>query len=111
MKYETREHAGCTVVAFEGDIDLQSSPAAREALLAQADGERPILVDLSGVGYIDSSGVASLVESYQSARSAGRGFALVAVSEGALRILKLARLDDVFTICADLDAGAAQVNG
>lgn len=111
MKHEIREHAGCTVAAFEGDIDLQSSPAARKALLEAASGARPVLVDLSGVGYIDSSGVAALVESYQSARSAGRGFALVAVSDAALRILKLARLDGVFTICADLDAGAAAVSG
>ncbi|MHC8510405.1 MAG: STAS domain-containing protein [Rhodospirillales bacterium] len=111
MKHETREYAGCTVVALKGDIDLQTSPAAREALLAAVGGERPVLVDLSGVEYVDSSGVASLVESYQNARKAGRGFALVAVSEGAMRIFKLARLDDVFTICADLDAGAAQVKG
>jgi anti-anti-sigma factor len=59
MKHETRDHEGCTVVAFEGDIDLQSSPNARSALLDAVAGGKAVLVDLSGVSYIDSSGVAS----------------------------------------------------
>ena len=109
MKHETRDHEGCTVVAFEGDIDLQSSPEARSALLAAVSGGNPVLVDLAGVTYIDSSGVASLVESFQNARKSGRQFALVSVSEGALRVLKLARLDKVFTICETLEDGVASV--
>ena len=69
----------------------------------------PVLVDLSGVGYIDSSGVASLVESLQSARKTGSNLILVAVSEGARRVLELARLDKVFTICDTVEDGIAQV--
>jgi anti-sigma B factor antagonist len=110
MKHETRDHEGCTVVAFEGDIDLQSSPNARSALLDAVAGGKAVLVDLSGVSYIDSSGVASLVESFQSARKSGRAFALVSVSEGALRVLKLARLEKVFTICDSLDDGVKAVS-
>ena len=110
MKHETRVHEGCTVVAFEGDIDLQSSPEARNALLAAVSGGNPVLVDLAGVTYIDSSGVASLVESFQNARKSGRQFDLVAVSDGALRVLKLARLDKVFTICNTLEDGVASVS-
>jgi len=110
MKHKTREHEGCTVVAFEGDIDLQSSPDARAALLAAVSAADSILVDLSGVTYIDSSGVASLVESFQNARKTGRQFVLVSVSDGALRVLKLARLDKVFTICETLEEGVAAVS-
>ncbi|MCG8512361.1 MAG: STAS domain-containing protein, partial [Rhodospirillales bacterium] len=55
------------------------------------------------VNYIDSSGVASLVESLQAARKAGLDFGLVSVSDAALRVLQLARLDKVFRIHATID--------
>ena len=50
------------------------------------------------MSYIDSSGVASLVEAFQVAKKQGKGFALVSVNAAALRVLQLARLDKVFTI-------------
>ena len=103
MKHEITERGDTTVVAFEGDVDLESSPAARKVLLECVARGRPVLVDMSGVTYIDSSGVASLVESLQRSRKAGRGFALVSVSEAALRVLQLARLDKVFAIHPTLD--------
>ena len=103
MKHEIRESGGHTVVAFEGDVDLDSSPAARKVLLECVKLKRSIVVDMSGVSYIDSSGVASLVESLQAARKAGLGFGLAMVSESAMRVLQLARLDKVFPIHASLD--------
>jgi anti-sigma B factor antagonist len=62
-------------------------------------------VDLSAVSYIDSSGVANLVEAFQLSRQRGTGFALASVSPAALRVLQLARLDEVFTIHASLEDG------
>jgi anti-sigma B factor antagonist len=107
MKHETREENGSTVVAFEGEIDLSCSPEARKVLLACVKRKVPVVVDLSAVTYIDSSGVASLVESLQTARKGGTAFILAAVSEAALRVLQLARLDRVFTIHDTLEEGLA----
>ncbi len=109
MKHEIREQDGAVVVALIGDVDLQNSPAARKILLSCVEQKKPVLVDLSGVGYIDSSGVASLVESLQSARKIGTKLALVAVSDGARRVLGLARLDKVFTLCDTIEEGLAKV--
>ena len=109
MNHEIREEPGAVIVALEGDVDLQSSPDARKVLLECVGRKKPVLVDLSGVGYIDSSGVASLVESLQTARKAGSNLILVAVSEGALRVLQLARLDKVFTICDSIEDGLGQI--
>ena len=64
-----------------------------------------MLVDLSGVDYIDSSGIASLVEAFQKAKKAGTGFALAAPNPAALRVLELARLDRVFRIFATVEEG------
>lgn len=100
MKHEVTDEGESVVIAFEGDIDLQTSPKARDALLDAVGRGRAVVVNLAGVGYIDSSGVASLVEALQTAKKGGQTLALAAVSEGAMRVLKLARLDAVFTIHA-----------
>lgn len=105
MKHEIRDSGGHIVVAFEGDVDLETSPAARKVLLDCVGRKRPVVVDMSRVTYIDSSGVASLVEAFQAARKAGLGFALAAVSEAAMRVLRLARLDRVFTVHAAVEDG------
>lgn len=110
MEHELRRERGAAVVAFEGDIDLESSPRAREVMLRCLESERAVLVDLSGIRYMDSSGVASLVEAYQIARRRGVRFALAAVSPVALRVLELARLDRVFTIHATLEQGLATLD-
>ena|SRR3989338_6050661 len=109
MKHAIREVSNVTVVALTGDVDLQHSPDARKILLQCVEKKRPILVDLSGVGYIDSSGVASLVECLQSARKAGYKLALVSVSDSAKRVLQLARLDRVFTVCETIEEGLEKV--
>jgi len=109
MNHDINEEGGAVIVALEGDVDLQSSPDARKVLLECVARKKPVLVDLSGVGYIDSSGVASLVESLQTARKGGSTLVLVSVSDGARRVLELARLDKVFTICDTIEDGLAKV--
>ncbi|PKU23980.1 STAS domain-containing protein [Telmatospirillum siberiense] len=96
--FSTRHVKGGVVVALQGEIDLQNSPELRKELLSWLAERRDVVVDLQGVAYIDSSGIASLVEAYQTARHQGGRFRLAAVSPAALRVLKLARLDEVFVI-------------
>jgi anti-sigma B factor antagonist len=105
MDHSLREQDGTWIVELRGDVDLSSSPDAREALLDAVGRGGAVLVDLSGVGYMDSSGVASLVEALQQSKQANVKFALAAVQERALRVLKLARLDRVFTIHEQLADG------
>jgi anti-sigma B factor antagonist len=105
MAHRVREERGTLVVSFEGDVDLEYSPQARRVLLDLVNQGRDVLVDLSGVGYIDSSGVANLVEAFQLSRQNGTGFALVSVNAAALRVLELARLDKVFRIFASVEDG------
>jgi anti-sigma B factor antagonist len=104
MSLDVREVDGVAVVALQGDVDLQSSPAVRQQLLACFDSHTRVVVDLSGVTYIDSSGVASLVEAFQLARKKNGTFALVNVSTAVMRVLSLARLDRVFTIHPTVEA-------
>ena len=105
MAHRVIEERGSLIVSFEGDVDLEYSPTARRVLLDSVNRKRDVLVDLSAVSYIDSSGVANLVEAFQLSRQRGTGFALVSVNPAALRVLQLARLDKVFTIHATLEDG------
>lgn len=102
MVYEVRSEGDTTIVALTGEIDLENSPKVRSILLESVGEKRGVLVEMSCVSYIDSSGVASLVEAFQSARRGSTTFALVAVSDAAMRVLELARLDRVFAIHASV---------
>jgi anti-sigma B factor antagonist len=104
MSYEVKNVNGAAVVALTGDVDLQTSPAVRQKLLESLDQYTCIVVDLSAVNYIDSSGVASLVEAFQVSRKKSTSFALASVSSAAMRVLSLARLDKVFTIHPSVEA-------
>ncbi|HFQ14428.1 MAG TPA: anti-sigma factor antagonist [Gammaproteobacteria bacterium] len=106
MECTTRTENGFTIIALSGEVDLHHSPRAREIILKHLADNNHVLVDLSAVAYIDSSGVASLVEGFQHARTHDLKFALTGVSEAAMQILQLSRLDKVFPIIATVaDAG------
>jgi len=96
MKHRVREEGDVAIIVFEGDIDLEFSGDVRNILLENVSKARRVLVDMSGVTLIDSSGVASLLEGFQTARKRGKDFSLVAVGDPVRRVLKLARLDTVF---------------
>lgn len=92
------------IVTFCGDVDLENSPTARKVLLEVVGQAQNILVDLTAVTYMDSSGIASLVEAYQQAKKNGVSFSLVSVSSAVLRVINMARLDKVFTIHENLES-------
>lgn len=89
------------LVVLRGEVDLSWSQQVRRAILDAMAGGGHVGVVLSEVSYIDSSGIAALVEGFQAARANGGSFALVAVSDAVRAVLELARLDRVFPIVAD----------
>lgn len=93
------------VVRLTGSVDLEHSPEIRRTLLDAVAERVNVFVDLAEVTYIDSSGIACLVEALQAARNHAADLVLVSVSAQAMRVLELARLDMVFPIHQDL-AGA-----
>lgn len=105
MKYSLNEKNDTVVVAFEGDIDLKSSGEVRTVLLDCVSRGRAVLVDMSGVALIDSSGVAVLLEAFQNSRKKGKEFVLAEIGDSVLRVLKLARLETIFTIANSVSDG------
>jgi anti-sigma B factor antagonist len=96
--------SGFQVLRVSGEVDLSWSTKLRKAVLDTLAKDQPMAVDLSQVEYIDSSGIAALVEGFQNARGKKQTFGLLCISKPVLSVLKLARLDRVFVIWDALPA-------
>jgi anti-sigma B factor antagonist len=86
-----------------GDIDLANSPEVRKALLKVLKEARVprVVMNMSKVRYIDSSGVASLVEGLKASRDVGSRFILFGLSPSAREVLQLSRLLKIFEVYDD----------
>ena len=104
MNGAVRMESEYAVVSLEGSFDLHNSGQARRLILGCLQNSKPTLVDLNQVEYIDSSGVASLVEGFQIARERKLDFGLISGNENVMEVLKLARLDRVFPIYSSVQA-------
>ena len=90
------------LIALEGEIDLHRSAQVRETLAPLiARKAKRILLDLSRVTYIDSSGLAVLIETLQRTQSYGGQFAIFGLQESVKAIFSIARLDQIFRIFSD----------
>ena len=69
---DVSERGGETVVTLRGELDVADAASVASALAAAAEGARTVIVDLGGLGFIDSSGVAALA-CWRAARPARRG--------------------------------------
>jgi anti-sigma B factor antagonist len=98
------------VLPLEGEIDLHVSPRIAAALAAMIEQKPPrLVVDLSAVTYIDSSGLAVLIEGMQNVEAYGGKFILAALRENVRPIFEIARLDQVFIIFPHVDAALAAI--
>jgi len=96
---ELLEQDGNCIIAVKGEVDLYSSPQLREAMLKAVVKTASVLgLDLAGVTYMDSSGVATLVEGLKATGERSKSFALLTPSQSVMKVLQLSRLDSVFTI-------------
>jgi len=86
-------------ITVTGDIDMSSSTKVRDALAPLfKNNSKVIVVDLAGVSYIDSSGIATLVEGLQWSHSSKNKFRLAALSPGVKDVFEIARLLSVFEV-------------
>jgi anti-sigma B factor antagonist len=99
LSIEQTQSTDGSTIRVVGEVDLYSSPELRKAILkAVPTADESLAINLEGVTYIDSSGVATLVEGLRSAREHGTEFILVAPSPAVMQVLELARLDSIFEV-------------
>jgi anti-sigma B factor antagonist len=95
------------LVTVSGEIDLASSPALERALTEEPDGT--VIADLSEVGFIDSTGLRSLMTAQEAVAAADGRLMLVFADGPVERILGLTRLSDRFEIFPDTEAASRAV--
>jgi anti-sigma B factor antagonist len=98
MIMETRNNRGATIVDVVGHIDLASSPDLRKTLMESLTHTDRLAVNLLEVKYIDSSGIASLLEVLKVARNTRKRFVLFGLTHGVREVLQLTRLTSIFDI-------------
>jgi len=99
MQWRELTTDGVLILEVSGEIDLQHSPEMRRLLQARTAQRTPALVlDFTGVKYIDSSGLATLIEYYQKSRVYSGKIGVAGLSNRVRSIFELVRLNEVFPI-------------
>lgn len=100
VKIETKN--GLTVCHVEGEIDINSSPGIKKSFDKVLSSKTPkIIVNLSKVTYVDSSGLATLVEILKNMRSYGGRLRLTNLSSKVKSLFEITKLEKLFEIMAD----------
>lgn len=111
MKVEisTEKIAAGFVMRLKGDVDMNTSPDVRANLaeLFKQGGARALLINLSQVRYMDSSGIATLVEAMQNCLKQGMKLRLVELSPPVRDVFELARLSSIFEIYPGVNEASA----
>lgn len=102
MNVEIAKHGETVVASPVGEIDLARSPSLRNHLAEILAGKPArLIIDLAQVPYMDSSGVATLVEALQQSRAKSCTLVLASMQDRVRSVFEIARLDTVFTIVTD----------
>ena len=102
---------GYPVVAVSGEVDVYSAPALKESLteLLQS-GASTVVVDLSDVAFLDSTGLGALVEARAATTEAGGSLPIVCSHERILKLFTITGLDGVFAIHPTVDEAVAALS-
>jgi anti-sigma B factor antagonist len=109
----SRTNAGdVPIVAVSGEVDVYSAPALKDNIteLLQS-GVTTLIVDLSGVAFLDSTGLGALVDARAATSDAGGSLPLVCSQERILKLFTITGLDGVFTIYPSIGDAVAGLRG
>jgi anti-sigma B factor antagonist len=100
--------AATRILQIEGELDMNTAGAVRQELTAAIESRTPrIVLDLTGLTYIDSSGLALFIESMQRLQKYGGKLALFGLRDTIRHTLEVAKLDQVFAVYPDKSAALA----
>ena len=101
---------GWTILSVEGEVDLYTAPAVRDAAVeAMESGVDHLVLDLTAVPFMDSSGLGVIVACLKRLREMGGDFALVSPpSSPPTKLLSLTGLDHAIPTHATVDAALAE---
>ena len=101
MKISLTNQGDISVLELSGELDYHSSPELREKLTELTAKQAPkILVNLSGIEYMDSSGIATFVEAFQKTKRYQGRLILAELTATVRGVFEIAKLDSIFEIAA-----------
>jgi anti-sigma B factor antagonist len=104
----TVKDGSIAVFALSGTLDIATSPTLRAALLEAADrDDHQMIVDLTQLEFLDSTGLGALIGAHKRASEHGGAILLVAHEGQILRLLRITGLLEVFSVYPNLDAALA----
>jgi len=103
MSFDCSEHGKYKVLHLTGEVDLSNSAEVRKCLLNIIEKNYPVIVDFSQLKYIDSSGMATLVEGLNLAKNKKLSLTICGATGAPLQVLELTRLNQVFTMIETLE--------
>jgi len=99
MKIQSTSQGDIHILELSGELDYHSSPELREKLTELTVKQAPkILVNLGGVDYMDSSGIATFVEAFQKSKRYQGRLILAALTSTVRGVFEIAKLDSIFEI-------------
>lgn len=105
-----RTEGGIPVLGVTGEIDVFTAPEFKNAInRAIESGTTDLVIDLTQVSYMDSSGFGTLLGATKRVRPKGGSISLVGCSEAIERMMKITRLDTVFNLFATIDEASAHI--
>jgi anti-sigma B factor antagonist len=105
---QTTPDGAAQIFVLRGSLDISTSPTVRAALLEAADrGQHEIIVDLSNLEFLDSTGLGALIGAHKRSRDHGGRLRLVVQEGQILRLLRITGLLTVFPVYITLDAALA----
>ena len=106
LSVDTIERDGIPIVQAFGEIDIYTAPEFEKALdAAIVQTDRKLIVDLSHLSYIDSVGLAALLQAHRRLSSQNKELIAVAVPRrsGVYRVLEISRFDQVFKVVSSIE--------
>ena len=103
MEISLRDLGKNKILVVEGDVDLYNWSELKKSIFEQLEEQKvkSLIVDMKGINYMDSSGIGALVAGQKKSRAQGSRFAIMNIREDVMNILRLATLDQFFTIYED----------
>ena len=98
MAFDCSDHGQYKVLHLSGEVDLSNSSLVRQSLLEILEKGRSVIVDFSALSYIDSSGMATLVEGLNVANNKKLKLYIAGAIGAPLQVLELTRLNQVFNM-------------
>lgn len=103
-----RRRGEITIVEVSGEVDVYSASVLREKLADLIDANHTdLVVDLTGVGFLDSTGLGVLVGALKKVRGFGGRLQLIIDQEKVMKVFRITALTQVFTIHDTLEAALA----